>query len=35
MRKENDIRNFVNIPDYISIGNALSGVLAIFMALSG
>lgn len=35
MRKENDIRNFVNIPDYISIGNALSGVLSIFMALDG
>ena len=35
MRKENDIRNFVNVPDYISIGNALSGVLSIFMALDG
>lgn len=35
MRKENDIRNFVNIPDYISIGNLLSGVLSIFMALEG
>lgn len=35
MKKENDIRNFVNIPDYISIGNALSGVLSIFMALDG
>lgn len=35
MRKKNDIRNFVNIPDYISIGNALSGVLSIFMALEG
>ncbi|MGB0871441.1 MAG: CDP-diacylglycerol--serine O-phosphatidyltransferase [Flavobacteriales bacterium] len=35
MKKENDIRNFVNIPDYLSIGNALCGVLAIFMALEG
>lgn len=34
-RSKNDIRNFVNIPDYISLGNALSGILSIFASYYG
>ena len=35
MRNKNDIRNFVNIPDYISLGNLLFGCFSIFSALHG
>ncbi|MGB0883968.1 MAG: CDP-alcohol phosphatidyltransferase family protein [Flavobacteriales bacterium] len=35
MRNKNDIRNFVNLPDYISLGNLLFGCISIFSALQG